>query len=91
MFALEGAYHDPNFRLPLTDDELATWLVAEPGGTPRGEWATGQPAKKYDTNFRVEPPDKKPVRLRFRPFYEMAENYPYFMYFDRRALPWRLW
>ena len=40
VFALEGAYHDRDsgFR---TDDELATWLVAEPGGTPpRGEWAT---------------------------------------------------
>ena len=91
VFALEGAYHDPNFRLPLNNDELPTWLVAEPGGTPRGEWATGLPETKYDTNFRVEPPDKKPVRLRFRPFYEMTENYPYFMYFDRRTLPWRLW
>jgi hypothetical protein len=31
------------------------------------------------------------VRLRFRPFYEVAENYPYFMYFDRASLPWKLW
>jgi DUF1680 family protein len=37
VLVLEGAYHDPNFRLPRTDDDLATWLVAEPGGPPRGE------------------------------------------------------
>ena len=35
--------------------------------------------------------DQAPVRLRFRPFYEIGEAYPYFMYFDRRALPRRLW
>ena len=39
----------------------------------------------------VAPPDGSPVRLRFRPFYEVAENYPYFMYFDRKALPGKLW
>ena len=41
--------------------------------------------------FRVVPPDKSPVRLKFRPFYDLGEGYPYFMYFDRRQLPWRLW
>jgi uncharacterized protein len=91
VLVLEGAYHDPNFHLPLRDEDLATWLVAEPGGVPRGEWATGLPPTEYATNFRVEPPDKRPVRLRFRPFYEIMENYPYFMYFDRRTLPWKLW
>jgi len=91
VFVLEGAYHDPNFRLPANDADLARWLVPEPGGVPRGEWATGLPATTYATNFRVEPPDGKPVRLRFRPFYEVGENYPYFMYFDRRTLPWSLW
>lgn len=26
-----------------------------------------------------------------RDFYEVGEGYPYFMYFDRKTLPWRLW
>jgi hypothetical protein len=91
VLVLEGAYHDPNFRLPRTDDDLATWLVAEPGGPPRGEWSTGMPPREWATNFRVEPPDGSPVRLRFRPFYEIGENYPYFMYFDRPSHPRTLW
>jgi DUF1680 family protein len=91
VFVLEGAYHDPNFRLPMHDEALATWLVPEAGSLPRGVWAVGMTEPQYPTILRVEPPDKSAVRLRFRPFYEMAENYPYFMYFDRRSLPWRLW
>ena len=91
VMVLEGAYHDPNFSLPMSDEDLATWFVPEPGTLPRGEWATGLPPTEYATSLRVERPDKKPVRLRFRPFYEVTENYPYFMYFDRGTLPWRLW
>jgi DUF1680 family protein len=91
VFVLEGAYHDPNFALPKTNDELAQWLVPEPGSLPRGVWATAPPPTEYPTSLRVVPPDKRPVRLRFRPFYEIGENYPYFMYFDRDTLPWRLW
>ena len=91
VFVLEGSYHDPNFRLPMRDEELETWLVAEAGTLARGVWAVGAPETDFPTILRVELPDKKPVRLRFRPFYEIGENYPYFMYFDRRALPWRLW
>ena len=91
VLVLEGAYHDPNFALPLGDEDLGTWLTPEPGGVPRGVWATGLPPAEYPTSFRVTPPDGRPVRLRFRPFYEVTENYPYFMYFDRRTLPWRLW
>ena len=91
VLVLEGAYHDPNFSLPLKNEELATWLVAEPGSVPRGVWSTGLPPQQFATNFRVQPADDRPVRLRFRPFYEIAENYPYFMYFDRKTLPWRLW
>ncbi|MEZ5317150.1 MAG: glycoside hydrolase family 127 protein [Vicinamibacterales bacterium] len=91
VHVLEGAYHDPHFRLPLTDAELTTWLVAEPGGLPRGEWATGLPERTWATNFRVAPPDGSAVRLRFRPFYEIQENYPYFMYFDRRQGAVALW
>lgn len=91
VFVLEGSYHDPNFRLPMQDEELETWLVPEAGTLPRGVWAVGTPESDFPTILRVELPDKKPVRLRLRPFYEIGENYPYFMYFDRRALPWKLW
>lgn len=91
VLVLEGAYHDPAFRLPARDEDLVTWLVPEAGSLPRGVWAVGMTEPPYPTIFRVEPPGRAPARLRFRPFYETAENYPYFMYFDRDALPWRLW
>ncbi len=91
VLVLEGAYHDPGFQLPMRDEELDSWLVAEPGSLPRGVWAVGMPEVDYATSFRVTPPDGRSVRLRFRPFFEIGENYPYFMYFDRKALPWRLW
>ncbi len=91
VLALEGAYHDPGFELPLRDEELSTWLVPEQGALPHGVWSVGLPETVYPTSFRVAPPDGRSVRLRFRPFYEMGENYPYFLYFGRRELPWRLW
>jgi DUF1680 family protein len=93
VMVLEGAYHDPNFRLPMRDEDLSTWLVPETGSTlARGIWSIGMaPPSDPVTIFRVVPPDKSPVRLRFRPFYEPGENYPYFMYFDRKDLPWKLW
>jgi hypothetical protein len=93
VLVLEGAYHDPNFRLPMADGDLPSWLVPETGGAPAsGVWSTAVPAPAFPaTIFRVVPPDKSAVRLRFRPFYEPGENYPYFMYFDRDKLPWRLW
>jgi uncharacterized protein len=91
VLVLEGAYHDPNFRLPMRDEELEHWLVPEAGSLPRGIWSVGMSEREYPTIFRVEPPDKSRVRLRFRPFYEIGEAYPYFMYFDRKTLPRRLW
>jgi hypothetical protein len=91
VFVLEGAYHDPAFALPMRDEELESWLVPEEGSLPRGVWSTGLPEVDYPTSLRVAPPDGRSVRLRFRPFYEIGENYPYFMYFDRDALPCRLW
>ena len=75
----------------MHDDELSGWLVPEVGSLARGVWSVGTPETDFPTIFRVELPDKRPVRLRFRPFYEVGENYPYFMYFDRQSLPWRLW
>ena len=91
VFVLEGAYHDPGFALPMRDEELERWLVPEEGSLPRGVWSTGLSRTDYPTSLRVAPPDGRSVRLRFRPFYEIGENYPYFMYFDRDALPGRLW
>ncbi|MCI0433858.1 MAG: glycoside hydrolase family 127 protein [Gemmatimonadetes bacterium] len=92
VLALEGAYHDPYFRLPMQDDDLAEWLVPEAWSAaiayrmPIEETSLPRP-----TIFRVVPPDRSPVRLRFRPFYDIGEGYPYFIYFDRRQLPWKLW
>jgi hypothetical protein len=91
VFVLEGAYHDPAFALPMRDEELEEWLVPEEGSLPRGVWSTGLPRGVYPTCLRVTPPDGRSVRLRMRPFYEVGENYPYFLYFDRDELPWRLW
>jgi hypothetical protein len=91
VLVLEGAYHDPAFALPSRDEELERWLTPEEGSLPRGVWSTGLPERDYPTSFRVTPPDGRSVRLRFRPFYEVGESYPYFMYFDRTAHPWRLW
>lgn len=90
--ALEGAYHDPYFRLPEEDADLDKWLVPE-------EWSAAtayrmpveEAAVPRPTIFRVVPPDNSPVRLRFRPFYDIGEGYPYFIYFDRKELPWKLW
>jgi DUF1680 family protein len=90
VLVLEGAYHDPNFRLPTSDAELQRWLVSEAWSRPSGVHSTDPPSDVASI-LRVVPPDKSPVRLRFRPFFEVREGYPYFMYFDRRALPWKLW
>lgn len=75
VLVLEAAYHDAAFRLPETDDELNQWLV------------------KADTPafFKIQPPDGSRVRSLFRPFYTVAENYPYKMYFDKKSLPMGLW
>ncbi len=75
VLVFETAYHDPAFRLPDTDAELAQWLVAEDSGK----------------SFKVQPPDGTGVRSRFRPFYTMEENYPYKIYFDKDKLPLRFW
>ncbi len=51
-----------------------------------------EPGRIYSSAvFRVVPPDKSPVRLKFRPFYDVMAAYPYAMYFDRKTLPYRLW
>ena len=50
-----------------------------------------EPPRPVPTVLRVVPPNANPGRLKFRPFYEIPEGYPYFMYFDRTELPWKLW
>jgi DUF1680 family protein len=95
VLILEGAYHAGRFRLPETDEELKTWLVPEKWTRPLAI-LTPAPAVDRDARetlsvFRVVPPDKSTVRLKFRPFYDTGEGYPYFMYFDRKGLPYRLW
>jgi DUF1680 family protein len=92
VYAIEASYHDPNLKLPQRDEDLATWLVPEPGTRPSGANGSGAwPATGYPTQFRIVPPDKSRVQLRFRPFYDFVEGYPYFMYFDRKATTARLW
>jgi DUF1680 family protein len=75
VLALDYNYHDPAFELPKTDADLNRWLT--PDDKP--------------TVFRVQRPDGRPVRLKFRPFYDLAEDFPYLMYFDRNASPYALW
>jgi DUF1680 family protein len=91
VLVLEGAYHAAHFRLPKRDDDLAQWLVPEKWTPPLAVLTESKESHDATSVFRVVPPDKRPVRLRFRPFYDVPEHYPYFMYFDRNALPWKLW
>jgi DUF1680 family protein len=75
VMVLEAAYHDSKFRLPDTDEDLNQWLVADQ--TPG--W------------FTVHPPDGSRIRSKLRPFYTVAENYPYKVYFDKDKLPIGFW
>jgi DUF1680 family protein len=91
VYVLEGAYHDTAIRLPLDDAELARQLQPELAGRPRGVHGAYAPQADPPTIFRLTPPDGAPARLRFRPFYEIGEGYPYFMYFDRGTPPQPMW
>ena len=75
VMALDYNYHAPWFELPKSQDELSKWLVAD----------------EAPATFRVNRPDKKPVRLKFRPFYQVQEDFPYLMYFDLERAPYALW
>lgn len=75
VLALDYNYHDPNFMLPNNEGDLKKWLV--PDTSP--------------VVFRVQRPDGKPIRLKFRPFYDFAEDFPYLMYFDLKDQPYALW
>lgn len=89
VLVMEFDYHDPNFSLPESEAELNTWLVpcdAPPAHSPFRPAFGCTPAV-----FSVKRPDGRPVRLQFRPFYEMPENFPYLMYVDLDAWPYTLW
>ncbi|HWG58029.1 MAG TPA: beta-L-arabinofuranosidase domain-containing protein [Candidatus Acidoferrales bacterium] len=75
VLAMDFDYHDPNFMLPDDDRDLDKWLVAD-----------SSPAV-----FSIHRPDGKPVRLKFRPFYAVEEDFPYLMYVDLGAWPYALW
>jgi DUF1680 family protein len=92
VLVLEGAYHDPNFKLPSDDTELERWIIAEPWRKPGGILARIEaPATERSTIFRVAPSDGSRVGQRMRAFYDVPENFPYFMYFDRKTLPSKFW
>jgi hypothetical protein len=76
VLVLAGDYQDPAFNLPMDNDALDKWLVAD---------------KRKPGVFRVHPPGGKPVAPTFQPFYAAVENYPYKMYFDRDIPVPRLW
>ena len=76
VLVLDGDWQDPNFNLPMHNDELDRWLVADP---------------KVAGVFHVHPPGGKRVMPKFQPFYAVAENYPYKMYFDRNVPVATLW
>jgi DUF1680 family protein len=75
VLALDYNYHDPAFQLPKEESALPKWLVAD-----------DSPAV-----FRVNRPDGRLVRLKIRPFYQLAEEFPYLMYFDLDTQPYALW
>jgi DUF1680 family protein len=75
VLALDYNYHAPAFELPRAEADLEKWLVAD----------------ESPAVFRVNRPDGRPVRLKFRPFYHMAEDFPYLMYFDLDREPYALW
>jgi hypothetical protein len=74
-YVLDTFAHSENFRLPDTDAELNRWLVAD---TPTGA-------------FHVEFPGGGRVGSKLLPFYTLGEVAPYKMYFDKKALPFRIW
>jgi hypothetical protein len=69
----------------MRDEDLASWLIPEPGSLPA--WRLGR--RDGGTEVRDELPSPSGCgsgrSTRWDP------EYPYFMDFDRRTLPQRLW
>jgi len=79
-------YHDPAFELPATDEVLNKYLFRDDSPLASRFSASGVPGM-----FRVMRPDGWNVRLRFRPFYAYKEGFPYQIYIDKKAWPYKLW
>jgi uncharacterized protein len=75
VLAMDFDYHDPAFKLPSTDEDLNRLLIAD-----------ASPAL-----FRITRDDGRNIRLKMRPFYDFARDFPYLMYFDLGEWPYRLW
>ncbi len=79
----------------VTRREFAASLPAAAAGLAyvgRTEAGRGSSAP----NLLLEPFDYQGVRLlpshwQQHNYYDIGEGYPYFMYFDRKDLPWRIW
>jgi uncharacterized protein len=89
VLTLDADYHDENFMLPDNEDDLNRWLVPCDPSEPPPRY--GPAYKCTPAVFHVQRPDGKPIRLKFRPFYDQAEGFPYLMYVDLKAWPQDLW
>jgi len=75
VYVLDAFGHSQSFRLPGTDEEL--------NGTLRAEEEPGA--------FRLIGENGRPLGYPLLPFYAMGEVAAYKMYFDKGALPFRIW
>jgi len=86
VLALDSDYHDPAFELPGNDEDLNKLVVRDDSPLASRFSAPAVPGM-----FRVTRPDGRNIRLRFRPFYAYEEGFPYQMYIDKKAWPYKLW
>ena len=75
VLTLDFNYHDPAFQVPKREEDLPKWMISDAEARV----------------FSVRRPDGRPVRLKFRPFFDQAEHFPYRMYFDLNAQPYAIW
>jgi DUF1680 family protein len=75
VYVLDAFGHSQAFRLPDTDEEL--------NGSLRPQEESGV--------FRLVGEGGRSLGYPLHPFYAMGEVQPYKMYFDREALPFRIW
>ena len=89
VLVLEAAYDDP-FTFPVSDDELNQWVQPDAGVGPNS--ARGKRSvTPIPGAFALHPTDGRRVNSLLRPFHTVGENYPYRMYFDRKAAPVVYW
>ena len=89
VLVLEAAYDDP-FTFPANDTELNQWAKPDTGVGPSS--ARGKRSVlPIPGAFGLHPADGTKINSLLRPFYTVDENYPYRMYFDRKAPPIVYW